>query len=68
MGTSLVDFLLHTSNLHPSELVILPEVDDDIAAGIEHQEQMGEVGHNITPCTTKIFISVKSPHITLRSS
>ena len=32
-----------------SELVVLPAVDDNVAARVEHQEQVGEVGHQATP-------------------
>jgi hypothetical protein len=34
---------------HLSELSVLPAVDDNVTAGVEHQEQMGEVGQQVAP-------------------
>lgn len=31
------------------ELVVLPTVDDDVDAGVDNQEQMGEARHHLYP-------------------
>ena len=40
---------MHICYWHLSELVVLPAVDDNVAAGVEHKEQVGEVGQDIAP-------------------
>ena len=39
---------------YPSELCVLPAVDDNITAGVEDQEQVGEVGQQVAPWGAKI--------------
>ena len=37
-----------------SELCVLPAVDDNITAGVEDQEQVGEVGQQVAPWGARI--------------
>ena len=34
---------------HQAELVVLPAVDDDVSAGVENQEGVGEAGQQLGP-------------------
>ena len=45
----LVGFLSLMHLKHLSELVVHPAVDANVAAGVQHQEQVGEVGYQATP-------------------